>query len=412
MTRVLMVGYSRGFLRGLADAAPPRSVVVLEEPDIIRKRGVHEVVRELPCVARVVPATYHQARDFLGTGLALNRRWRFEAVVPGVEYAVPAAAALAERLGLPGATERAALTLRDKLRLRAVTARAGVRNPEWREIAGPEDLLRFAGDGPVVIKPADRQASVGVQVLDGVTAADAPKRWRELVEADEAAQLPDRPLRHRYIAERRLLGPEHSVEALTRNGELLFLNVTEKAVMPGPRPIELGHVVPAPLARATLGRLRRAMRALVAATGFQTGVLHAEWILTTDGPALVECAGRCPGDRIVDLIDIAYTMRLRESLIDLLAGRTPELPHGPRAAAAIQFLEGQPGRVTRVEGVDALRGHADVKELRVDVGPGDELREWRSSWDRPGYAIVTGPDGAAVRARARAVAGAARIVTA
>ena len=411
MTRVLMVGYSRGFLSGLREAAPSRSVTVLEEPDIIRKRRVREAVRDLPCVSEVVPAAYHQATEFLDAGLAIDRRWGVEAVVPGVEYAVPAAAALAARLGLPGATEQAALTLRDKLRLREVTARAGVINPEWREIRGPQDILRFAGDGAVVIKPADRQASVGVRVLNRVAPAEAAALWGELVEAGEASQLPDRRLRRRYLAERRLRGPEYSVEALIQCGRLVFFNVTEKALVPGPRPIELGHVVPAPLDSAVMGRLREAMRMLVAATGISTGVLHAEWILTASGPALVECAGRCPGDRIVDLIDLAYGMRLRQCLIELLAGRSPALPSGSRQAAAIRFLEGSPGRVTRVEGVDALRDRDEVEEVHVGVSPGDELRAWSSSWDRPGYAIVTGPDGDAARRRARAAAAAARIVT-
>lgn len=412
MTRLLMVGYSRGHLAGLDDVLPARSVVVIEEPDIIRKRSVLEATGRLACVSEVVPAAYHQASEFLEAGLAIHERRGVDAVMPGIEYAVEAAAALAARLGLPGASEGAARTLRDKLRLREVTSQAGVRNPQWREVKGPQDLVSFAGDDPVVLKPTDRQASLGVRVLDRLLAEQAPDLWRTMVGADEAEHVPDRLLRRRFLAERRLDGPEYSVEALVRRGELVFRNVTEKELIGGPLPIELGHVVPAPLHTATADAFDEAMRALVHATGFSSGILHAEWILTADGPALIECAGRCPGDRIVDLIDLAYGTHLRLGLVELLSDRSPDLQRHPRRAAAIRFLSGSPGRVTAVEGVERLGEDADVEEIRVTVAPGDELHEWRSSWDRPGYVIVTAPDGDAARARAMEAADAISITTA
>lgn len=413
MVRILMVGFHQEYLMAIHDALEPRSIVILEEPDIIRKRNLAGKRDEIRCISAIIPVAYQQSMEYLDPGRIRYDAWDIETVFPSKEYAVPAAARIAEYLGLPGATEKAAQRLRNKDILREVTGRAGILNPRWQEIHGPRDILDFAAGGPVVVKPANRHASVGVHLLDYVDEATAEAVWQSLmqtgkyhqisnqvVETGEYSQIPDRPMKWRYLVEERLQGPEYSVEALVHDGEVLFENVTEKSLIPGPHPVELGHVVPAPLQPECRNAFGYAMQALVAATGFRTGILHGEWILTNAGPALVECAGRCPGDRIADLIDLAYGTRLRVDLLELLAGRTPILPREPRQASAIRFIGGTPGRVVRVEGLDEATSLPGVRELEVNATEGSELKTWTSSWDRPGHVIVTAPNSAAAKTRA------------
>ncbi|MGW1535885.1 ATP-grasp domain-containing protein [Streptomyces aureus] len=410
-TQVLFVGYNAAYLRAIDGRVPAGSVVVIEEPDIIRKRELGDAPAGFDCLDRIVPARYQQSAEALDLAVDLSAARGVAAVVPGLEYAVPGAAALAAKLGLPGATEAAAQALRDKVRLREVTGAAGVLNPRWREVHGPEDILDFAGDGPVVVKPANRQASVGVQLLDSVDAAGAARAWERTSSAAEYEQVPDRPLEWRFLAEERLRGPEFSVEALVRQGEVVFENVTAKTVIPGPYPVELGHLLPAPLDEDTRAAFGTALRALVAAVGFGTGILHAEWILTASGPTLVECAGRCPGDYLIDLIDLAYDTRIRLTLIDLLAGRPVELPRSPRRTASIRFLAAEPGTVTGVFGQDTAKALPGVRAVEVDVEAGGEVRPWASSWDRAGHVIATGPDADTTRRTVLDAVAAVRIAT-
>ncbi|MER5200589.1 ATP-grasp domain-containing protein [Streptomyces sp. NPDC002755] len=409
--QVVFVGYNAAYLRAIDGSVPNGSVVVIEEPDIIRKRELQDAAARFGCLDRIVPASYQQSAGALDLAAELTATRPVAAVVPGLEYAVPAAAALAEKLGLPGATEAAAQALRDKVRLREVSGAGGVRNPRWREVHGPADILEFAGDGPVVVKPANRQASVGVQLLDSVDAATAAQAWERTSSAAEYEQVPDRQLAWRFLAEERLRGPEYSVEALVRRGEIIFENITAKTVVPGPYPVELGHLLPAPLDRDTQTAFETAMRALVAAIGFRTGILHAEWILTESGPTLVESAGRCPGDYLIDLVDLAYGTQIRLTLIDLLAGRTVTLPRSARQTSAIRFLAAGPGTVTEVAGVDTARGLPGVQVAEVDVEAGQEVRPWASSWDRAGHVIVTGPDADTARRRVLDADAAIRIAT-
>lgn len=411
MTHTLVVGFNRPYLTAVNDQLPPRSVVVLEEPDIIRKRGIDVDVPDFECLRAIVPAAYQQAADCVDVAAQLHERYGFAAALPGLEYAVPATAAVATKLGLPGAGESAAAVLRDKELLREATSRAGIRNPRWTRARSAQDIVEFGAGGPVVVKPANRQASVGVQLLDRSEPEQAAAAWAATLAAGEYEQVPDRELQWRYLVEERLYGPEYSIEALVHDGEIVFENVTEKAVIAGSLPIELGHAVPAPFEAGDLGMWREAIRSLVDAVQFGTGMLHAEWILTPDGPALVECAGRCPGDRIADLIDLAYGTRIRVALIELLAGHRPELPSEPRQGAAIRFLGAAPGRVLQVDGVDVARRLPGIREVAVRVPVGARVTNWLSSWDRPGLVIATGADGRQARLRAEAAAGAVRIVT-
>ncbi|WP_406202264.1 ATP-grasp domain-containing protein [Kitasatospora sp. NBC_01560] len=409
--QVVFVGYNAAYLRAIDGKVPSGSVVVIEEPDIIRKRNLYDAPAGFDCLDRIVPAGYQQSTEALDLAVELASARPVAAVVPGLEYAVPATAALAAKLGLPGATESAAQALRDKVRLREVAGAGGVRNPRWREVFGPEDILDFAGDGPVVVKPANRQASVGVQLLDSVDADSAALAWERTSGAAEYEQVPDRELAWRFLAEERLQGPEFSVEALVRDGEVIFENVTAKTVIAGPYPVELGHLLPAPLDQDTRAAFQDAIRKLVSATGFETGILHAEWILTDAGPTLVECAGRCPGDYLIDLVDLAYDTRIRLTLIDLLAGRPVELPSSAQRTSAIRFLAAEAGTVTEVAGVDTAAALPGVHAAEVDVTVGQEVRVWASSWDRAGHVIATGPDADSTRQRVLDADAAIRITT-
>ncbi|MFF4717417.1 ATP-grasp domain-containing protein [Streptomyces eurythermus] len=397
--QVVFVGYNAAYLRAIDGRVPSGSVVVIEEPDIIRKRELHDAAGRFDCLERIVPASYQQSAQALDVAAELTAARPVAAVVPGLEYAVPATAALAEKLGLPGAGEAAAQALRDKVRLREVCDAGGVRNPRWREVHGPADILDFAGGGPVVVKPANRQASVGVQLLDGVDAASAARAWERTSSAAEYEQVPDRELTWRFLAEERLRGPEFSIEALVRQGEVIFENVTAKTVLPGPYPVEQGHLLPAPLDAGTQEAFATALRKLIAATGFQTGILHAEWILTEHGPTLVECAGRCPGDYLIDLIDLAYGTRIRLTLIDLLAGRAVTLPNTAQQTSAIRFLAAEPGTVTQITGLETAQRLPGVHVAELDVEPGQTVQAWTSSWDRAGHVIATGPDADTTRRR-------------
>jgi biotin carboxylase len=332
-----------------------------------------------------------------------HRHLRPSAVIPGVEYAVPFAARLAERYGVPGTGLGAAQVLRDKALLRTVAGAAGIANPRSLPVDGPQAVRAFMAEqgGPVVLKPANRQASVGTKIL--FDPAEVDGAWSECTLQDEGVFVPGRGLPLQMLVEQYVQGDEFSVEMVVRDGRPLFGNVTAKTVYPGPRPVELGHTVPADLTGAETERLLAETERVLEAVGFGSGFVHCEWIVCQGTPYLVECAGRMPGDGIVELIRKAWRFDVVELYLAVMEGRSfpEEVPQEAPAGAAVWFLHVEPGEVVSVDGVDEAEAVPDVVSVAVGAKPGDQVHELRSSWDRVALAIACSTDTAQALRRAQ-----------
>ena len=137
-----------------------------------------------------------------------------------------------------------------------------------------------------------------------------------------------------------------------------------------------------------MSALSEAVLRLIRATGYGSGVLHAEWILADGGPYLVECAARMPGDNIKDLIDLAYGGDLIADDVRVLEGSDPGRPPDPKRGAAIRFLSQGSGVVTEVTGLDLVAAAADVQEAIVTAEVGGRLQIPTNSWQRAGHVMV------------------------
>ena len=180
------------------------------------------------------------------------------------------------------------------------------------------------------------------------------------------------------------------MEMLYARGEPCFANVTAKRVLPGRFPVEIGHVVPAPLAEPLRSDLVASTQSLASEAGFVAGALHCEWIVDDGGgdPVLIECAARLPGDEIVTLISLAYGFPLVETYVRTLLGHRPKAPLRGTAASAIRFLVAPRGRIAAVNGVEAVSALPGVESVRLSIDVGATVAAPRSSWDRAGYVLT------------------------
>ncbi|MEV4558540.1 ATP-grasp domain-containing protein [Kitasatospora sp. NPDC049285] len=407
---VLIIGYVAFAVPGIAAFQPADSVVYVEEPDVARKRHLDEAVREIGFARGLIEWEYHlpgRADAFFAAHPGLDP----VAVIPAVEYAVPFAARLAERYGLPGASLGAAQLLRDKHLLRTVAAAAGIANPASEPVRSAAELADFLArhPGPAVLKPANRQASVGTRVVG--SPEEAEEAWAFGQVQDEGVFVPDRPIEGAMLAERFVSGPEFSVEMLVAGGRPVFANSTGKVLYPGPYPIEAGHTVPADLPEEQRKLLVTETERLAAAVGFGDGVLHCEWILEDGVPVLVECAGRLPGDSITDLIEAAYPVALVRAYFALMSGEPFDpLPERAERATAARFLAPDgPGTVSAVHGLDEAAAAEGVQLAVVGVGAGHRTGGLRSSWDRVGIVTTLADTPAEARRLADAAAALVRI---
>jgi biotin carboxylase len=393
---VLLVGYSPSLLEEFGRFLPDAGLVILEEPDPVRKRGAR-VKAEPAAVCRELIE-----EEFLLPGGAdrfylANRDLDPVAVVPAHEYAVPAAARIAERYGTPGAGLGPAQVLRDKHLLRAVAAAAGVGNPASRPVSSAEEVAAFQAEigGPVIIKPANRQAAVGTLVV--TDPEQISPAWRECVDQDEESCLPDRKQELRMLVEQFVRGEEYSVEILYSEGIRVFANVTAKVLCPGPHPVERGHLVPAPIAPDLTELLISETERLLAGVGFGVGLVHCEWIVDGGKPYLIECAGRQPGDYILELIQGAYAFDLFRAYVDMMSGRISPAPTSAVGGAASWYRTSDPGEVISIDGVPAASALPGVKTCLAQVQVGQTVKPLRSSWDRTAVATAHADSATAAR---------------
>lgn len=405
---VLIVGFVAVTIPIIEAFQPADSVVYVEEPDVVRKREARDKLASVGYVRDLVEWEYHlpgKADEFYAAHPGLDP----VAVVPAIEYAVPFAARLAERYGLPGASLGAALILRDKALLRQVSAAAGIANPASVRVNGPQDVRDFLRDhpGPAVLKPANRQASLGVRVVhdpDEVASA-----WEECLVQDEGILVPDRPMDVAMLAEQFVRGDEFSVEMLVRGGEPLFTNVTAKVLYPGPYPVEQAHIVPADIPAELSDLLGAQTVRVLAAIGFGDGVVHCEWIVSDGVPHLVECAGRMAGDAILDMIEVAYPLEFMRSYFAVLKGeQLPELPVRAKGGAAVRFLAPGAGTVVGVTGTEDAEKAEGVLLVHCTV-PGASFGGLRNSWDRGGIVMARADTAAEAHRLAGAAADMVRI---
>jgi phosphoribosylamine-glycine ligase len=384
-----MIGRNRSFITSLERAMPDTELYVLEEPDL------HERHIKTPFHSKILRetrvGTYQQSDGLVDVAKQWNDEIGFDVVLPGVEYAVMGAGLVAKELGLRYLGEKAVLCLTNKLRLRELCKHYNIPHPRFMRVESVQDVHNFFNGKPIVIKPANRQASAGVIKIE--QSHEIENAFFEMITTDEGHKIANRSMKWEYMAEDYMEGFEVSVESIVQNGSAIFHNITGKITTKGRYFVELGHVVPAILSLEQKEELYKNQNLLISALEAKDGILHAEWKITEEGPKLIECAGRVAGDSILDLIELAYGFNVYATYVKILSGQIVNVPQKPSQGACIRFFEPSPGILKEIRGTEIFhQSDPHLIEYKLTVEPGDTITPINSSWARVGHVIVTGKD--------------------
>jgi biotin carboxylase len=294
---------------------------------------------------------------------------RPDGVVAFSEPQAIAAALLASELSLPGPSLHATVLSRNKALQRGCFAAAGIRQPEYVIAPDLADAADWARDHfPVIIKPLSSSGSMGVEAVSGQ--ADFTQ-----VAARRAGQT--------LLVERVIDGPEYSWEALVRDGKIWTSNLTAKETSGPPNFIETGHWMGGPVDDGTVAAADELGASVIAALGMGTGIVHLEFRQAQAGATLMEVAVRTPGDRLMELLTVTYGIDWFEMVIRLAMGMPlPEAPAGPLGCAMAYIPLTEPGVLTAVEGLAAVRANPAVIRADILAEAGDTVPVARSSADR------------------------------
>jgi biotin carboxylase len=301
-------------------------------------------------------------------------------IAPGIDWPVPIAARVAERLRLPHPVEpgAAAITV-SKPRQRERFAEHGVPQPQWQVVSEPQAKLDVRL--PCVVKAPDRQGQRGLTLVHAES---------ELPAAIELA-LDDSRSGHAIIEEL-VEGPEVQVGAFSIGGRYFPLTVTDRLTAEPPAfGVALRHTWPS---EADAAEAFRVAEAAAVAVGVTDGPTHIELRLGADGPQVMEVAARLGGGHNAELCRAAVGVDLNGLALSAALGEPiaeGDLQPEPQVGGAVvRFLVPPEGALQEVAGVDEARAVEGVQEVRIYREPGHVFGTFLRGADRAGAVLVTG----------------------
>ncbi|MFO1077235.1 MAG: ATP-grasp domain-containing protein [Planctomycetota bacterium] len=345
--------------------------------------------------------------------LVRKYRGRIDAVWSNDEpFGCLLAAAMAKRLGLPGAEPAAIVRAQHKVLLRealaehcpelTVRAAALSRSIRRRAVADAAwiaaEVANLGLSWPLFVKPAKATFSVlARRVADArELAAHLRLSWldRRLLTAtvrpfqqlaSEFVRLPCGPAHP--LLETPLHGHQVNVDGYAWRGDMHVLGEVDEWMYPG----EVagarhfaGFVYPSRQAADTRQRLRAAAIAAVRAIGYDHGMWNVELFVRDDGDVkVIEINPRSAG-QFASLYGAVLGLDLERMAVALAAGRDPgAVPRlAPTAGAAASFVfrcfDGRQGPPPRADGLEWLaRTHPGARLWTEPAGPRALRREYR-----------------------------------
>ncbi|MGV8863140.1 MAG: ATP-grasp domain-containing protein [Pseudomonas sp.] len=306
------------------------------------------------------------------------------AVFSNSDHLQTATAVVAETFDCPGKDWRLCYAAKNKAAMRERLQRMGLPGP-WFQVLTAGSVLPEEAPFPLVVKPREGVASLDVRLCHST---------REL--ADYCTQFWQQQPGRALLLEAYMEGPLFTLETLGDGQRLQAIGGFDVSLSPPPHFVEL-----AARWNGSLSTKHRAgALAQVAAFGINFGVCHSEFILTAEGPVLVEINYRSIGDGREFLLDRLLpqgwfdrilAVHLGEPLVDALPGLAEALVH--------YLVADTPGRLQQASSSFCYEQDNHWSDYRALREIGDDIHVSHSNKDYLGVLRLIAPDTASLDAR-------------
>lgn len=291
------------------------------------------------------------------------------AVIPVDEDTAVVAASVAQALKLRHNPVEAAITAKNKHRMREVLSRAGVQVPRYWHFSLDEDTGEVAArvTYPCVVKPVFLSTSRGVMRADNEEEFAGVVRRLDRIVSDPKVARRGGALAREALVEEFIPGFEVAVEGLVTDGEFRMLAIFDKPdPLDGPFFEETIYVTPSRLGRDVQRRIVETTAAATLAMGLTKGPVHAELRVNERGPWVIEVAARAIGGLCSRALRFDSGVSLEELIIRHALGedvRSVEREH--QAAGVMMIPIPRAGILREVLGVDAAKAMLDVEDVVI-----------------------------------------------
>lgn len=315
---------------------------------------------------------------------AINRRGQKPAAIfSNSDHLQTGTAIAADYFKLPGKDWHVTYRAKNKAEMRAYLSEHGIQAIRYAVASEPESLSKAAtGVGfPCVVKPRE-----GVASQEVVLARDYDELAAHCLSVWQAR--PGQVM----LLEEYIEGPLCTLETLGDGNDLRALGGFHVRLSAPPHFVELEADWSSELAQQqdVLDRIVR--------FGVGFGACHTEFVLTDQGPRLIEINYRCIGDRRDFLLEQTLGIPLFETVLRLHLGEPlSALSLAPRAAAIRYLTPSADGRIVSAPTPFSHSGTAADIVLRVLRQAGESIAISHSNKDYLGILTGVGTDADAVR---------------
>ncbi|WP_454865163.1 ATP-grasp domain-containing protein [Pseudomonas rhizophila] len=299
------------------------------------------------------------------------------AVFSNSDHLQTATAMVAEAFECPGKDWRLCYAAKNKAAMRERMQRLGLPGP-WFQVLTSNSRLPTAAPWPVVAKPREGVASLDVRLCHDAAELTAycEQFWQ---------QQPDRAL----LLEAYMEGPLFTLETLGDGRNLQAIGGFDVTLSPPPHFVEIAARWNGQLSRAQ----RAAALAQVAAFGVNFGVCHSEFILTAQGPVLVEINYRSIGDGREFLLDRLLPQGWFDRIIALHLGEKLVDTQPAQAEATVHYLVADcSGRLKQASASFNIERESHWCDYRALHNTGDTVTISHSNKDYVGVLRLIAPD--------------------
>ncbi len=284
---------------------------------VVDGRGAAGVLTDSEHIAALVEVDDVNSYEALHAAVALitETAGPVDQLIALSEFTLGIAARVRESMGIPGPTPAEVAVYRDKVRMKEVLAAAGVPVPRFARYESPAQVTAFAAECgyPVIVKPVDGAASIGVHLV-----------------ADEAALAALQPSLdpERHEIEEFVTGAIYHVDGFAGPKADVQFQVVARYVndcLAFESGTALGSVIvqSSPLRERIEDFTRRCLRAL----GMRTMPFHLELFVTPDeGLVFLEIGGRVAGAEVPYLLNRLFGVNLYEQWLRALTGTALAIP--------------------------------------------------------------------------------------
>jgi len=292
-------------------------------------------------------------------------------------------AAVANALNLPGIKYEDAEAATNKIKMRMRFKEHGVPSPKFLPVWSLSDakkagkILKF----PNVIKPSDNMGARGVIRVDNLN--QLPDAFKFAKNASPSGEL---------IMEEFMDGPELSIDAIIHKDEITITGIADRIIEYPPYFIETGHTMPSNMPREIQDAVSEVMKQGIRALGIDIGAAKGDIKITKNGPMIGELAARLSGGFMsAYTYPLATGVDLMKAAIEVALGQEPGNLEPVICMSAVErAIIPKPGIIRKITGLEEALKIPGIKEIFINVKPGDKVSYPRSNVDKAGHIIAAG----------------------